>query len=82
MGDSSSKTAEVYDALVSSVPDEARRFAAETWGETWAHAEMGSLLNFAAILNRPTDKQFVAWFRSKSPDEIADLVLKDLATPE
>jgi hypothetical protein len=43
--------AAAYEARVSAAPKAARKFAAETWGETWAHAEMGSLLDFAAQLH-------------------------------
>ncbi len=42
-----------YEARVAAVPEAARRYAAETWGETWAHAEMGSLLDFAALAAQP-----------------------------
>lgn len=38
-----------YEKIVLAVPPDARKFAAETWGITWAHAEMGSLWQFAVL---------------------------------
>jgi hypothetical protein len=41
--------AALYEWMYEAVPEAARRFASETWGETWAHAEMGSLMDFASL---------------------------------
>lgn len=43
------QVAAAYEARVAAVPKAARQFAEDAWGETWAHAEMGSLLDFAAL---------------------------------
>lgn len=51
--ESTDELRERYGAMYAAVPEPARQFAAETWGEMWAHAEMGSLVEFAALASHP-----------------------------
>lgn len=66
-----------YEAMYAAVPEGARAFAAEAWGETWSHAEMGSLLDFARLMAEQDDERFYREYQ-KAYNEQSDYMLARL----